>query len=133
MERQINTRKRKCKFEMENTAISCAPYSNILKRRWFCLHEKLAIAWYPNPEELLNQRSEIICKCHDLNKFLLINFSSNHSVINSISNVLLFNWWNLFNIVWMKSCIIIHFKMHLLEFSFLLIFYRIKYNAVPYI
>ena len=54
------------------------PYSNISKRCLLSLHEKLAIALYPNPEELLNKRSETISKCHHLNKFLLMNFNSNN-------------------------------------------------------
>ena len=40
-----------------------APYSNISKRCLLCLHEKLAIALYPNTEDLLNKRSEMISKC----------------------------------------------------------------------
>ena len=55
-----------------------ASYSNILKRCLLCLHEKLAIALYPNPEELINKSSEIISKCRHLNKFLLMNFNSNN-------------------------------------------------------
>ena len=55
-----------------------APYSNISKRCLLCLHEKSAIALYPNPEELLNKRSEMISKCRHLNKFLLMNFNSNY-------------------------------------------------------
>ena len=51
-----------------------APYSNISKRYLLCLHETLATALYPNPEELLNKRSEMIYKCRHLNKFLLMNF-----------------------------------------------------------
>ena len=54
-----------------------ASYSNISKRCLSCLHEKLAIALYPNPEELLNKRPDMISKCRHLNKFLLINFNSN--------------------------------------------------------
>ena len=53
-----------------------APYSNISKR-CLCLHEKLVIALYPNSEELLNKRSEMVSICRNLNKFLLINFNSN--------------------------------------------------------
>ena len=45
-----------------------APYSNISKRCLLCLHEKLTIALYPNPEELLNKRFEMISKCRHLNK-----------------------------------------------------------------
>ena len=50
-------------------------YSNISKRCLLCLHKKLAIALCPNPEELLNKRSEMISKCHHLNKFILMNFN----------------------------------------------------------
>ena len=53
-----------------------SPYSNISKRWLLCLHEKLAITLYPNPEELLNKRAETIFKCRYLNKFLLMNFNS---------------------------------------------------------
>ena len=48
-----------------------APYSNISKRCLLCLHEKLAIALYPYPKELLNKRYEMVSKCRHLNKFLL--------------------------------------------------------------
>ena len=57
-----------------------APYSKISKQCLLCLHEKLAIALYSNPEELLNKRSEMISKSHDLNKFLLMNFNSNDEI-----------------------------------------------------
>ena len=53
-----------------------APHSNISKR-CLCLHEKLAIALYPNPEELLYKMSDMIFKCRHLNKFLLMNINSN--------------------------------------------------------
>ena len=39
-----------------------ALYSNISKSCLLCLHEKLAIPLYPNPEELLNKRSDMISK-----------------------------------------------------------------------
>ena len=39
------------------------------------LHEKLAIAIYPNLEELLNKRSEMISKCRDLSKIEQLNMS----------------------------------------------------------
>ena len=55
-----------------------APYSNISRRCLLCLHEKLAVAFYPNPEELLNKRSDMISKCRHLNKFLLMNFNLNN-------------------------------------------------------
>ena len=54
------------------------PYSNISKPCLLCLHEKLTIALYPNPENLLNKRSEMISKCHHLIKFLLMNFNSSN-------------------------------------------------------
>ena len=38
-------------------ARSVPAYSNITKRCMLCLYEKLLIATYPNPEELLNKRS----------------------------------------------------------------------------
>ena len=52
-------------------------YSNISKRCQLCLHEKFEILTYPNPEELLNKRSELVSKCRHVNKFLLSNYKSN--------------------------------------------------------
>ena len=52
-------------------------YSNITKRCFLCLHEKLAIITYPYPDELLNRRSELVTKCRHKNKLLLKNFNSN--------------------------------------------------------
>ena len=49
-------------------------HSNITKRCQLCLYEKYAISKYPDPENLLNKRSEIISKCPHQRKFL----SSNH-------------------------------------------------------
>ena len=69
--------------EVQNVNLSweimrqAASYSNVSKQCLLYLHEKLAIALYPNPEELLNKRSEMISKCRHLNKFLLMNFNSN--------------------------------------------------------
>ena len=54
-----------------------APYSNMSKRYLLYLPEKLLIALYLNPQELLNKRSEMISKCRHRNKFLLMNFNSN--------------------------------------------------------
>ena len=54
-----------------------ASYSKISERCLLCLHEKLAIALYPNPEELLNKRSEMISRCRHVSKFLLMNFNLN--------------------------------------------------------
>ena len=42
---------------------SVPAYSNITKRCILCLYEKILIASYPNPEELLNKRSELVSKC----------------------------------------------------------------------
>ena len=53
-------------------------YSNISKRCLLCLTEKVLIATYENPEELLNKRSELMAKCRHDNKFLLTNYKSNH-------------------------------------------------------
>ena len=58
-----------------NSSIS----TSILKSTKRCmlrLYEKLLIASYPNPEELLNKRSELVSKCRNANKFLLKNFKS---------------------------------------------------------
>ena len=55
---------------------SVPAYSNITKRCMLCLYEKLLIATYPNQEELLNKRSELVSKCRHENKFLLKNFKS---------------------------------------------------------
>ena len=52
-------------------------YSNISKRCLLCLTEKVLIATYENPEELLNKRSELMAKCRHDNKFLLSNYKSN--------------------------------------------------------
>ena len=50
-----------------------APSSNISKRYLLCLHEKLAVSFYPEPDELLNIRTEMIS--------LLMNFNSNDWVL----------------------------------------------------
>ena len=52
-------------------------YSNISKRCMLCLHEKYEILNYPDQEELLNKRSELVSKCRHVNKFLLSNYKSN--------------------------------------------------------
>ena len=52
-------------------------YSNITKRCMLCLHEKYEILNYPDQEELLNKRSELVSKCRHINKFLLSNYKSN--------------------------------------------------------
>ena len=53
-------------------------YFNISKKCLLCLHEKLKIFHYPQPEELLNKRSELISNCHHANKFLLHNYKTKH-------------------------------------------------------
>ena len=58
--------------------VKCVPgYSNISKRCMLCLHEKYEILNYPDQEELLNKRSEIVSQCRHVNKFLLSNYKSN--------------------------------------------------------
>ena len=56
---------------------SISGYSNISKRCLLCLHEKYEIINYPNQEDLLNKRSELISKCCHSNKYLLSNYKSN--------------------------------------------------------
>lgn len=53
---------------------SVPSYSNISKRCQLCLQEKFEILNYPNPDELLNKRSELVSKCRHVNKFLLSNY-----------------------------------------------------------
>ena len=49
---------------------SVPAYSNILKQCLLCLTEKVLIAIYKNPEELLNKRLELMAKCcHDNNSY----------------------------------------------------------------
>ena len=52
-------------------------YSNISKRCTLCLHEKYEILNYPDQEELLNKKSELVSKCRNVNKFLLSHYKSN--------------------------------------------------------
>ena len=60
-----------------SVAKSVPRYSNISKRCLLCLHEKFEIANYPNQEELLNKRSELISKYHHANMYLLANYKGN--------------------------------------------------------
>ena len=53
------------------------PYSNISKKYLLCLYENLEIVTYENQKELLNKRSEFLCKCRHANKFLLKNYTGN--------------------------------------------------------
>ena len=48
-------------------------YSSISKRCMLCLHKKYEILNYPDQEELLNKRYELVSKCRHINKFLLNN------------------------------------------------------------
>ena len=52
-------------------------YTNISERCNLCLYEKLLILTYENQDELLNKRSELMCKCRHENNFLLSNDKSN--------------------------------------------------------
>ena len=56
---------------------SVPDYSNISKKYQLCLQEKFEILNYPNPNELLNKRSELTSKCRHVNKFLLSTYKSN--------------------------------------------------------
>ena len=49
-------------------------YSDMSKRFMLCLHEKYEILNYPDQEELLSKRSELVSKCRHVNKFLLSNY-----------------------------------------------------------
>ena len=51
-------------------------YSNISKKCELCLREKLAIITYPELDNLLNKKSELISKCRHENKFLLRNYKT---------------------------------------------------------
>ena len=64
--------------KLQWSIVTSAPaYSNISKRCPLCLNEKLAIITYPNQQDLLTTRSELISKCRHQNKFLLKNYDSN--------------------------------------------------------
>ena len=52
-------------------------YSNISKRCLLCFYEKSEIVNYPNQEELLNKRSELISECRHANKYFLANYKGN--------------------------------------------------------
>ena len=52
-------------------------YSNITEKCSFSLHEKLVVINYPDPDEILNRRSELVNKCRHENKFLSKDFNSN--------------------------------------------------------
>ena len=63
-------------YHNHNIIKSVPAYTNLAKRCFLSLHEKLAIITYPNQEELLNKKSEFISKCRHENKFLLGNYKS---------------------------------------------------------
>ena len=44
---------------------------------YVCVDTYIEILNYPNPNELLNKKSELISKCCHVNKFLLSNYKSN--------------------------------------------------------
>ena len=56
---------------------SVARYSNITKKCRLCLQEKFEILSYPNADDLLNKRSELVSKYRHVNKFLLENYKTN--------------------------------------------------------
>ena len=69
--------------------LRCLPtYLNISKKCLSCLYEKLAIFIYQNHEELLNRRSELLCKYSHANKFLLKNYTGNYFRLQIVSNSL---------------------------------------------
>ena len=67
---------------------SVPAYSNISKKCQLCLQEKFEILNYPNPNELLNKRSELISKCHHVNKFLMYI----HSGVGIDKNYIFYNF-----------------------------------------
>ena len=70
--------KRKLKIMLKWYIVKSVPaYSNIFKKCELCLQEKFEILNYPNPNELLKKRSELISKCRHVNKILLSNYKSN--------------------------------------------------------
>ena len=51
-------------------------YNNVSKRCALCLQEKMCIIEYPDKQNLLNKRSELVNKCRHQNKFLLKNYKN---------------------------------------------------------
>ena len=64
------------------TIKSVPSYSNITKSCMLCIDKKFEIPTYPNLDELLNKRSELVSICCHINKYLLSNYEANdwHSV-----------------------------------------------------
>ena len=56
---------------------STSSYTNITQRCNLCVQEKLEILFFPNQDQLLNKRSELVSKCRHGNKFLLANYKGN--------------------------------------------------------
>ena len=56
----------------------CGTLFEHTKKCRLCLQEKFEILAYPNPDELLNKRSELVSKCRHVNKFLLANYKANY-------------------------------------------------------
>ena len=55
---------------LEWSVLRCvSPNSNISKKCVLCLYEKLERVTYQNQNELLNKRSELLCKCRHANNF----------------------------------------------------------------
>ena len=50
---------------------------NISKRCMLCLCKKYEILSYPDQEELLNKKSDLISKCWYVDMFFLSNYKSN--------------------------------------------------------
>ena len=51
-------------------------YSNTTKKCALCLHEKLEILMYPDSQEPLNKRSEVIIRSPHERKYLLSNYDN---------------------------------------------------------
>ena len=56
---------------------NCGAYLNISKKCRLCLQEELEILSYPNPDELINKRYELVSKGRHVNAFLLANYKAN--------------------------------------------------------
>ena len=59
------------------TIKSVPSYSNITKSCMLCIDKKFEILTYPNLDELLNKRSELVYICCHINKYLLSNYEAN--------------------------------------------------------
>ena len=66
------------------------PYSNISKKCLFCFYEILVIIAYPRQRKLLNNRSELFCRCchiYILEKLLLQTYGSEFTIVSQIFNM----------------------------------------------